>query len=609
MTNDPTRTPDAPELVDAPDQHSLLDRRVDRRTVIGASAATVAALGIFGGGSVAGGVLGAGRAAAQDAPVLPADAAPVEKQVYIAPDNVTVAKVLDFYEQVYQRPSDAASDLFSDPLVRVDKQFAIQPAAAESWSGSEDGKTWTFKLRRDMVWSDGNPVTAADWVATFQYGADPEHAWDFTWFFQGVIKGWNEVVAPAEGATAAAPDTIGVRAGADEYELVVETEVPAPYLPAMMLYSNPLSKVGLETTGPLYNTRPETAISSGPCILTEFTADQQIVYSRNPSYVGPLTSMIEKVQIKLASPDTFFQMYQNNEIDFMLNPAPAALTLMQQDEATAKEIYSGVGDFPTWYLFFDVTKAPFDNLKVRQAWSHAIDRDTLKTQVLGPNGTPAYSWLAPGFPASQREALQDIQAFDPAAAKALLAEAGYPDGEGFPKQEMWLRAPSPLDQTVAAALAAMLKEHLNVDVELLSKDSQGFTAALTAKPTEILLGYVRYGMDYLDPSNMLSVWKSGGRHSWANPEFDAKLKEASEFLGDPAERVAMFQEAERILVADVPGVFVYHGTPVQFIKPWVKGEFLAPDANGIVSMHWPGFATTSTVPFELYIGADAPERS
>ena len=608
MTNDPTRTPDAPEPVDAPGQQPLLDRRVDRRTVIGASAATVAALGIFGGGSVAGGTIGAGRAAAQDAPALPADAAPVEKQVYIAPDNVTIAKVLDFYEKVYERPSDAASDLFSEPLVRVDKQFAILPAAAESWSGSEDGMTWTFKLRRDMVWSDGNPVTAADWVATFQYGADPEHAWDFTWFFQGVIKGWNAVVAPEEGATAAAPDTIGVRAGADEYELVIETEVPAPYIPAMMLYSNPLSKAGLETTGPLYNTRPETAISSGPFILTEFTADQQIVYSRNPSYAGPMKSMIEKVQIKLASPDTYFQMYQNNEIDFMQNPAPAALTLMQQDEATAKEIYSGVGDFPTWYLFFDVTKAPFDNLKVRQAWSHAIDRDALKSQVLGPNGTPAYSWLAPGFPASQREALQDIQKFDPALGKQLLAEAGYPDGEGFPKQQMWLRAPSPLDQTVAAALAAMLKEHLNVDVELLSKDSQGFTAALNAKPTEILLGYVRYGMDYLDPSNMLSVWKGGGRHSWANPDFDSKLKEASEFLGDPAERIAMFQEAERILVADVPGVFVYHGTPVQFIKPWVKGEFLAPDANGIVSMHWPGFATMSTVPFELYIGADAPER-
>ena len=301
-------------------------------------------------------------------------------------------------------------------------------------------------------------------------------------------------------------------------------------------------------------------------------------------------------------------MYQNDEIDFMEGPSPSDLTLMMGDEKTAKEVYAGVGDFPTWYIFFDVTKAPFDNLLVRQAWSHAIDRDLLQQQVLGPNGTQAYSWLAPGFPASQREAIQDIQAFDVEKGKALLAEAGFPDGEGFPKQEMWLRAPSPLDKTVAAALASMIKENLNIDVELLEKDSQGFTAALNAKPTEIPLGYVRYGMDYLDPSNMLSVWKSGGRHSWVNAEYDAKLKEASEFLGSTEERIAMFQEAERILVADVPGVFGYHGTIAQFVKPWVKGAFIEPDANGIVSVHWPGFTTMSTVPQETYIGADAPDR-
>ena len=94
-------------------------------------------------------------------------------------------------------------------------------------------------------------------------------------------------------------------------------------------------------------------------------------------------------------------------------------------------------------------------------------------------------------------------------------------------------------------------------------------------------------MDFLDPSNMLWVWKSGGRHSWSNPDFDAKLKEASEYLGDPSERITMFQEAERILVEDVPAVFVYHGTRVQFIKPWLKGDFMKPDKNGIAAMHWP----------------------
>ncbi|MFL5761335.1 MAG: peptide ABC transporter substrate-binding protein [Thermomicrobiales bacterium] len=534
---------------------------------------------------------------------LPADAAAPESQVYIAPDNVETAKVLDFYESVYTRPSDAASDLFSEPLVRLDKNFELQPAAAESWSGSKDGKTWTFKIRQGMVWSDGNPVTANDWVKTLQYGADPQHAWDFTWYFQGVIKGWDDAIAgkiPLE--------ELGVKKGADDYELIFETQVPAPYLPAMLLYSNPLSKAALESTGPLYNTKPETAVSSGPFILSEWTLQQEIIYTKNEKYDGTLKVPVNKIQIKLASPDTYFQMYENDEVDFQNKPAPSDLTVMQSDPEKAKEIHSGVGDFRTFYIFFDVTKDPFKDLKVRQAWSHAIDRDTLQKQVLGPGGTPAYSWLAPGFPASNRDGLKDIQAYDPEKGKSLLAEAGFQDGKGFPKQQMWLRAPNPLDKTVAGALASMIKQNLNIDVELVVKDSAGYMASLTAKPTEILLGYVSYGMDFFDPTNMLSVWKSGGRHSWSNADFDKGLADASAYLGDPAERIKMFQNVEKILVSDVPGVFVYHETPVQLIKPWLKGEFLTPDENGISAMHWPGYATMSTVPQDLYIGKDAPSR-
>jgi ABC-type oligopeptide transport system substrate-binding subunit len=582
------------------------EQRFTRRRVISTTAAAAAA-GIFGAAALE----QAGAAplnSARYAHVLrqgtpPADAAPPEKQMLIFPDNVNTAKVIDFYEQVYQRPSAAFSDILSEPLIRMNRNFENIPGQAESWTSTEDGMTWTFKLKNELTWSDGNPLTAADWVKTFQYGADPEHVWDFTWFFMGVIKGWDDAVAGKVGL-----DTIGVRQGTNEYELVIETQVPAPYIPAMMLYSLPLSKAALESTGPLYNTDPATSVTCGPYMLTEWTPQQQLVYTKNPKYTGSMKVMAEKLVVKLATPDTYFTMYQNDEIDYLEEPDPAALTLMMDDEATAQEVHQGVGDFPTWYIFFDVTKPPFDNKMVRQAWSHAIDRDTLKEQVLGPNGIQAYSWLAPGFPASQREALQDIQKFDPAMAKDLLSQAGFPDGKDFPKQTMWLRAPNPLDKTVAGALAAMIKESLNIDVELEEHDSQGFTAALNAKPTEILLGYVRYGMDYLDPSNMLSVWKSGGRHSWSNPDFDAKLKEASEYLGDPAERTALFQEAERILVEDVPGVFVYHGTRVQFIKPWLKGDFIAPDKNGISALHWPAFTTMSTVPEEIYVSGDAPDR-
>src|SRR5581483_8629928 len=114
------------------------------------------------------------------------------------------------------------------------------PGAAESWQGSPDGKTWTFKIAKGLMWNDGNPVTADDWVATFQYGADPKHAWDFTWFFQGIVKNWTEAIGGK-----APLDQIGVRRGDDANTLIFETVVAAPYLPAMLVYSWPLSKAAL----------------------------------------------------------------------------------------------------------------------------------------------------------------------------------------------------------------------------------------------------------------------------------------------------------------------------------------------------------------------------
>jgi ABC-type oligopeptide transport system substrate-binding subunit len=575
---------------------ALLQTRMHRRAMMGATA------GAAGLAAVAGKSFGA--LAAQGTPAaLPEDAAPPERQTLVFAGDASLAKVTDFYEQVYERPGVA--DLFSDPLVRLNKNFELVPAAAESWESSEDGKTWTFHLAQNLVWSDGNPVTAADWVKTFQYAADPEHAWDFTWFWdsQGKILNWSQAIAGE-----IEPEEIGVSVGADEFTLVVQTEDVAPFLPAKMLYSLPLSKAALESTGPLYNTNPETAVSSGPFILSEWLPNEQITYVRNESYAGKLQVPVEKVICKLTAVTNYFTLYETDEIDYMENPSPAELKLAQEDEEMSQQIYSGVGDFRTFYLFFDVTKAPFDDIKVRQAFSHVVDRDAIQASVLGPLGTPAYSWLAPGFPSSDREGLASIQAFDPELGKQLLAEAGYPDGEGFPAQEMWLRGENALNQTVANAIASMITEHLGIDVEVSNKDGEVFTAALNAKPTEILFGYVSYGMDFLDPSNMLGVWKSGGRHSWANEAFDAGLAEASGFLGDPAERLEMFKGVERILVEDVPGVFIYHATPVQLIKPWLKGAAFEPDATGLTNLHWPGYTTMHENPGEVYVTNDGPDR-
>ena len=570
---------------------NLFGQAVRRRSLLGG------ALGLAGTLAISGRLPGS-VAAAQDA-ALPDDAAPADQQVFVMVNNIQTDKTPDFYESVYERLSEAAFDILSEPLVRLDRNFEIGPAGALEWNSNEDGTVWTFKLDPDLMWSDGNPVTANDWVATFRYGADPAHAWDFTWYFQGVIKGWNEAIAgdiPLE--------ELGVRQGENEHELVIETEVPAPYLPAMLLYSNTLSAAALEEYGPLYNSKPETSVTSGPFKLTEWLIDQKVTFEKNPDYTGNLVVPVQKAVVKLADPATYFIMYQNDEIDYMQYPAPADLIIAQSD--CPDQIYSSVGDFRTYYMFFDVNTPPFDQLEVRQAFSHAIDRDALKAQILGPAGVPAYSWLAPGFPAANGEELSSIQNYDPAKAKELMAAAGFSDPSTFPKQVLQVRNPTPLVKSISQAAAAMLRDNLGIEVEVQDVDQATFMDALTAKPTEIPFGFVSYGMDYLDPSNMLGVWLSGGRHSWSNEEFDKLVKDAASFTGDPEERTKMFQDAERILVEDVPGVFVYHETPVQLIKPWVKGEFIEPDVNGITSLHWPGYTAMSTVPAELSIGADAP---
>lgn len=581
-----------------PQDQVFFERQISRRSALRGGAG-LAAAGLFGGAAAAPSLAFASNSVMQDG-VLPDDAAPLENQVFRTATNPTNAKVLDFYEQVYERP--AIADLFSVPLVRLTKNFEIIPGAASEWSGNDDGTLWTFTLKEGLMWSDGNPVTANDYVRTFQYAADPEHAWDFVWFWAGNIVNF------AEAAAGEVPiEEIGVRQGANEYEIVFETVESSPYLAAKLLYSTPLSAAALDEHGPLYNTNPETHVSSGPFKLEEWRRDEQITYSRNEAYSGDIEIPFQTIIVKMADPSTHFTLFEADQIDYMQDPAPAELQLMEADPETAEQIYQGVGDFACLYFFFDVTQEPFDNLQVRQAFSHVIDREAMQQQIWGLQAKSAPSFLAPGYPASNTEELASIQNFDPELGRELLAEAGYPDGEGFPELTLSFRGGgTPVEEATVQAYASMLSEHLNIDIEIQTVDRQAFYAAMNAKPTEVLFGWVSYGMDYFDPSNMLGVWLSGGRHSWSNEEYDALVNEATTSLEAEEERLATFQEAERILVEDVPAVWAYFTTPIQLIKPYVVGESLEPDENGIEAVHWPTFAVTGTSLEGLYISADAP---
>ncbi len=539
--------------------------------------------------------------AAAPAAALPTDAAPADQQVLVvAYDNTADFTTLDFWESVYKR-GGARSDLFTEPLVRINKDFGIVPGAATEWSVDSTGKVWTFKLDPNLMWSDDTPVTADDYVATFRYGADPKHAWDFTWFFNGIIKNWDDAVGGK-----VALDQIGVKA-VDAHTLQFETQDAAPYLPAMMLYSQGLQKKALEAHGGLYNSDPATSVSDGPFILKEWRKGDRVVLEANPKYTGKNKPLIQRIVNIGMAPNAQFAAYQAGELDYVDGSllSPADNDIIAADAQLTRETHPHYGDFRTDYLFFDEQNPPFNNLKVRQAFSHVVPRDDLIKQIIKPSqGIPAFSFLMPGFPAANSDGLKEIQNYDVEKAKQLLTEAGFPNGQGFPKITLWLRNENQTRQAVAQAIAASIKQNLGIDVDVSNKEFKTYMDALNAKPTQIQFGMVSYGFDFLDPSNMLGVWLSGGRHNWNNTQFDDMVKKAASFTGDPATRTKMFQDAERLLVSDVGGVFIYHRTVADLYKGYLKGSDLEPDKNGFAAMHWPNYANMSTMVGTVYISKD-----
>jgi ABC-type transport system substrate-binding protein len=539
--------------------------------------------------------------AAAAAPTLPADAAPPDQQVLVmAFDNTADFTTLDFWESVYKR-GEAQADLMTEPLIRLNKNFEVVPAAATKWSVDSTNLVWTFTLDPNLMWSDDTPLTADDYVATFRYGADPKHAWDFTWFFGGVIKNWDDVVAGKQPL-----DALGVKA-VEPHTLQIETQQPAPFLPAMMIFSQGLQKKALESKGGLYNSDPATSVSAGPFVLKEWRKGDRVVFEANPKYKGTNKPIVQKIINIGAAPAANFAAYQAGELDFIPGArlGPADNEIIASDPKLSKETHPHYGDFRTDYLFFDAQNPPFNDVKVRQAFSHIVPRDDLIKQIIKPSqGIPAFSFLMPGFPAANADALKGLQTYDPAIAKQLLADAGFPDGKGFPKLTLWLRNEPPVRQAVAQAIAASIKQNLGIDVDVSNKENKTFTDAMNAKPPQIQFGMVSYGFDYLDPYNMLSVWLGDGRHNWKNADFDDQVKKAASFTGDPAARVKMFQDAERLLVSDVGGVFIYHRTVADLYKPYLKGTELEADKNGFAAMHWPGYVNMSSLVGSLYVSKD-----
>jgi peptide/nickel transport system substrate-binding protein/oligopeptide transport system substrate-binding protein len=534
---------------------------------------------------------------------LPADAAPIEEQVLN----------LGATEYSWLSWSFTAYDFTMGPLygihdscVRPDKEFQPQPSGCESWEVSDDGLTWTFHLPKDKVWSDGQPITADDWVFTLQRYARADY--DFEWFYgmAGIVN-WDAVVSEESP-----PEELGAKK-VDDYTFTVTTNQPAPFLVKMFadLWVAPKHVVKDRMADGSWALDPATAVSAGPYKLDHWDKGKEIVWVANDKYTGPYPPTMDKIVGTFMTPEVRYNAYKNGELDvigygYEVDLPPSALAQVMADPEMKNQLFTWA-NFITYYLFFDASNPPLDSFKVRQAFSHAIDRDAIVNGPLQYQSAAAYTMNPPGFPGESVEALKGIQNYDPDLAAKLMEEAGYPGGEGFPKLTMYTRSAYPALTNAAEAIAAMLKEHLGVDVEIQDLDYSMYMEMLNnqkrSEGGDMVFALVPYEYDFVDGSNLLGVWGSceeagaampdmPGRHTWYNKEYNSLVCEANAIIGDEAKRDELYRQAEKILIEDVALMPIYHGVFNVLVNPKLKGPALEPNKAGVVTFR--GFRFNSS---------------
>jgi oligopeptide transport system substrate-binding protein len=468
------------------------------------------------------------------------------------------------------------------PLMSFDQEMKPIPGAAESYEVSADGKTYTFKLRPDSKYSNGDPLTAADWVRAWQRLADPELAGEYQFIACDIIKGYSEYSASTcQGKTMtetlaldlpALREGVGVKA-VDDNTLAIELVNPAPYFLsiAALWVSVPVREADAENVANLSQAVPENYIGNGPFKLVEHERDVKATWEVNENYKGPFEGMkLKGIEMSMIiESQVAFQAYKNGELD-TIGLAAEDRTAAEADPVLSKEIIDVPGQC-TFYLGMHNQKAPFDNQKVRQAFAQAVDREAYVRDVLQGLGKPTQSFIPPGFPGYEAS---DLWPFDATKAKALLAEAGFANGAGLPEIKLTYSA-SARNKVRFEWLANQIKQNLGVDTVLDPVDPTVYTGLTKDISTTPLLYILGWCADFPDPQNWLTaVFKTGGsqasRLGFSNEAYDKLVTEA-DVEQDATKRAQLYSEAQKLLIEQAPVAFLYNDANKALVKPYVKG--------------------------------------
>jgi oligopeptide transport system substrate-binding protein len=451
-------------------------------------------------------------------------------------------------------------------LMKCTANFEPVPYVASKVASNADGSVWTFTIRRDSKWSDGGPCTARDFEYSWKRQLDPATAAPYSSFLYDIknAEAYNKKQITD-------PGQVGVRAK-DDWTLEVTLEGPRGYFPVLTAYlaALPGHKASIEKYGDKW-TEAGNIVSNGPFMLESWEHNKVMVLRRNKHFFGAKDMTLDKVTIPIVPVASGALPYENNELDLTALQT-ADLKRLQGDPRTGKEVFRY--PFPgTWYLLPQVTKPPFDNIKVRRAVSQAVDRENV-VRVSQGFAIPAHSMIPPGFPgATDDKKIGDIQRFDPKAAMAHLKGTPFESGRNWPKITLTMREEGLGAKPLAEAVQAVLLEHLNMKTDLEVLEQRVFRERLWKQEHQFV--WIRWFMDYPDPHNeyfdtFYGKKTTGKRQAWINDAFDKQL-EAGRDTRDPKKRLEHYAKAEEILQTDVGYVPVAWVVRYAAAKPVVRG--------------------------------------
>lgn len=498
--------------------------------------------------------------------------APADKQVLRYPD----VEPLHFDPATMEsRPEILVGMALFDPLLAFDDAGKAVPVAASSWDVSKDGMTYTFHLRSGMQWSDGHPVTASDYEYAWKRVVDPDVASDYASAFYP-IKGALDY---NKGKTKD-KNTVAIKA-VDAQTLRVELTEPAAYFPRLVSTWNylPVPRWQVEKFGKKW-VDAGNHVGNGMFMLQKWDHDREMVIVANPRYWGTKPTL-QRVVFTITD-DTFrtsLPAFENNELDVTDQIQPGDIDRVRKDATLSKQLhkYRWSG---TAMMFCDTTNpaSPLSKAKVRQALYLATDHKRIASEVLRGIYDPAATITPPGTIGylSTPPLTGGVE-----RARALLAEAGYPDGKGFPEIKFaWPKLVT--YDLVAQALQQMWRDSLKINITLQRMERKEFNAAFNSWAKQPYTAYMdRWGSDFEDPANWANILFDSDQdffHTrWKNAQFDNFVRKGSA-ESDPAKRRQMYESAEKILNTELPAIPMYHLGAIIAIKPRVQGFRLPPAA-------------------------------